>query len=65
MIVMADKMQTIHEDLNVHFKDVDDSGFGSMTLQSGLNGAGTLLMDPKQAKRLADAIYNNLGLMPL
>lgn len=58
--------ENIHEDLKAHFhREVGvDSGFGSMMLQSGLAGAGTLYMTPAQAKRLADAIYVNLGLTP-
>ena len=58
-------MQEIHESLDAHFHEVDDSGFGSMTLQPGFNGAGTIIMTHTQAKRLADAIYTNLGLTPL
>lgn len=55
----------IHDDLAAHFVNTVEAGFGHMELRSGLNGAGTLVMTQAEAKKLADAIYTNLGLTPL
>lgn len=61
---MTDTVHQVHEELSAHFTDTVDSGFGSLQLRSGLNGLGTIYMTPTQAKRLADAIYQQLGLIP-
>lgn len=62
---MDTKTVEIHDDLHAHFHGVTDTGFGSLRLLPGLNGQGTLYATPVQAKKLADAIYQQLGLKPV